>query len=116
RQHLVELNLVLLEAECDASQVQAPDARLGYANLRHRLRPVRVEIGRPGRAGTGVVLTKVLLVAYFEAGVMHERHEVSDTGEVAVGKHVAADEPAAADRVGVAGQGDAVVEQPAAWA
>jgi hypothetical protein len=114
-EHLVQLDVVAVEAEPRACHVQPPDPGGALADLLDRLAPVRVQVRAPGRQGPGVVLAQVLLVADLEAGVVHERDQVAGSLQLAVGEDVPVDEPGLADGgPGVVGPGDAVVEEPAA--
>src|SRR5580692_6682465 len=70
-EHLVQLDVVAVEAEPRARHVQAPDPGRALAYLLDRLVPVRVQVGAPGGQGLGVVLAQVLLVPDLEAGVGH---------------------------------------------
>jgi hypothetical protein len=114
-QHLVQLDVVAVEAEPRARHVQPPHPAVPWPTSCDRLVPVRVQVGAPGGQGLGVVLAQVLLVPDLEAGVVHERDQVAGSLELAVGEHVPVDEPALADGgLGVVRPGDAVVQQPPA--
>src|SRR5215469_4759933 len=113
-EHLVQLHDVLLEAELRPGHVEPPYPRRALAHLGDRFVPVGVEVGAPCGQRLGVVLTQVLGVPDLEAGVVHERHEVTRPFELAVREHVAIDEPGGdACGPGVVWAGDAVIEQPA---
>ena len=61
-----------------------------------------------------VVLAQTLDVAHLEPGALHARHDRADLVQLAVGEHVAVDEPAVRERGARPGPlGDAVVQQPA---
>ena len=115
REHLVQLDLVGLEAHPRAGHVQAPDPRGALADLGDALVPVVGEVLAPAGQRHRVVLAQVLLVAHLETGVLDLGDDPAGAGQLAVGEDVAVDERAGV-LVAVVRAGDAVVQQPAARA
>ena len=59
------------------------------------------------------VLAEILLVTHLEASGVHEGYEAPNTGQLAVGEHIAVDEPSpACGRFKIVRTRDAMVEQP----
>ena len=62
------------------------------------------------------MLAQVLLVTDLEAGGVHDAHDVSGAGELAVGEHVAVDETVlVVALLAVIGARDGVIEHAAQW-
>src|SRR3712207_3237999 len=109
----MQLYVIALEPDAAARQVEPPGARRTLADLGYALLPVRDEITRPRPTGPGVVLAEILLVLYFEPGVLDLGDDPAGARELTVGEHVAVDERAGL-RGPVVRPSDAVVEQPPA--
>src|SRR4051812_32051406 len=81
---LVQLDLVALEVEPGAGEVDLPDLRPRSADLGDRLVPVGLEVAAPSGAGHAVVLAEVLEVAHLEAGVLHVGGKGTSRSEFAI--------------------------------
>src|SRR6478752_4958365 len=112
REHVVELDLVALEAQPRARHVEAPHPGGPLADLRDARVPVVLEVLAPGGERLGVVDPDVLVVLHLEAGVLHGRDDRPRADQLAVREHVAVDERAGVGRLVVRAR-DAVVEQAA---
>ena len=110
-QHLVELDVVDVEADPGRRHVELPHTSPAQSDFGDGLLPVGVEIRAPVAARHRVVLAQVLLVPRLETVVLHRRDDRPTPINSPSGKTYRSMKPPARARSPSGRSGDAVVEQ-----
>ncbi len=122
----MDLGLAGFEHQRGGGHVQPPYPGPGLTDLGHGIGPVRLKVSHPGAQGRTIVFTQILAVPELETSRLHDTDEHADLVQFTVGEDIPRDEvtpgrqrqrsePRTVTRLPgrVAGEGDAMVEQPA---